>query len=75
MLGLAVFGVPFLGYAPHFIAPALMLAICGAGALSLDRLLGVDNWLRPGPVLARAGWSSVLALLGAGFVYLPYPPS
>ena len=48
VLGLAVFGAPFLGYAPHFIAPALMLAICGAGALSLDRLLGVDNWLSPG---------------------------
>jgi uncharacterized membrane protein YphA (DoxX/SURF4 family) len=70
MAGLAVFGAPFLGYAPHFIAPALMLAICGGGALSLDRMLGVDHWLRPGPALARAGWSSALALLGAGFVYL-----
>lgn len=70
VVGIAAFGPPFLGYAPHFIAPALMLAICGAGPLSLDRILGTDNWLRPGPVLARAGWSSSLALLGAGFVYL-----
>ena len=69
-VGLAAFGAPFLGYAPHFIAPALMLAICGPGALSLDRMLGTDDWLRPGPVLAQAGWSSALALLGAGFVYL-----
>jgi uncharacterized membrane protein YphA (DoxX/SURF4 family) len=70
VLGVAVFGAPFLGYAPHFIAPSLMLAICGPGALSLDRILGTDNRLRPCPALAQAGWSSALALLGAGFVYL-----
>ncbi len=70
MLGLAAFGNPFVGYAPHFIAPALMLAICGAGTISLDRILDLDDWLRPDTKLGRAGWSGALALLGAGFVYL-----
>ncbi len=70
VLGLVVFGSPFLAYAPHFIAPALMLVVCGAGALSVDRVLDVDDWLRPSAAASRVGWAAALALLGAGFVFL-----
>jgi hypothetical protein len=68
--GLAAFGVSFLDYAPHFIAPGLMLAICGGGALSVDRSLGIEAWLQPGARLTRVGWAACLALIGGGFVYL-----
>ena len=37
-LGLATFGVSFLSYAPHFVAPALVLFIYGSGAFGMDRL-------------------------------------
>lgn len=70
LLGLAAFGPTFTAYAPHFIAPGLMLAVCGGGALSLDRRLGTENWLRPQARLAQAGWNVAIALIGGGFVYL-----
>jgi uncharacterized membrane protein YphA (DoxX/SURF4 family) len=68
--GLAAFGAPFLSYAPHFAAPGLMLAICGGGAMSLDRSLDCDDWLRPAPRAAALGWRVALAMTGACFVYL-----
>ena len=70
LLGLAAFGPTFTAYAPHFIAPGLMLAVCGGGALALDRHVGTEDWLRPPERLARAGWIVALALIGGGFVYL-----
>ena len=69
-VGLMAFGAPFLGYAPHFAAPGLMLVILGGGAASLDRSFGMDAWLRPGARLAGIGWSTARALLGLTFVYL-----
>jgi len=74
LLGLAAFGVQFLAYAPHFAAPGLILALCGGGALALDRIVGVETLVRPrlplDSQLARGGWTAALVLLGAGFVYL-----
>jgi uncharacterized membrane protein YphA (DoxX/SURF4 family) len=70
LVGLVAFGSAFLAYAPHFVAPGIMLAICGGGAFSVDRAMGVEGWLRPGPRLAPAGWAGALVLLGGGFVYL-----
>lgn len=69
-LGLGIFGVQFLSYAPHFIAPALILIAFGPGSLSVDRLLGI-NWL---PALSDRQqvlvWRGALFLIGGTFVYL-----
>jgi uncharacterized membrane protein YphA (DoxX/SURF4 family) len=70
LLGVVAFGVPFLDYGPHFVAPAIMLAVFGGGALSVDRATGMIDWLAPSPRLAQIGWTVAIALLGAGFVYL-----
>ena len=70
LLGLAAFGPTFTAYAPHFIAPGLMLAVCGGGGLALDTHIGTDEWLRPQEKLAQAGWTVAFALIGGGFVYL-----
>ena len=69
-LGLIVFKAGFLAYAPHFAAPGLILALFGAGRLSLDQLLGVNRHVSV-PVRARpAAYRLAQILVGAGFVYL-----
>ncbi len=40
LAGFAAFGLPFMNYAAHFVAPAMLLMVYGGGALSADRLLG-----------------------------------
>ena len=65
-LGLALFGAAFLSYAPHFIAPGLVLILTGAGPCSLDRALGLDRHGPPEQIL----WRIAQILVGAGFVYL-----
>ena len=72
MLGLVAFGWKFLSYAPHFAAPALILAVFGSGWLGLDRVLPVPGSAR----IEAAGrvrqivWYLVMAMVGGTFVYL-----
>jgi uncharacterized membrane protein YphA (DoxX/SURF4 family) len=47
LAGLGAFGSPFLDYAPHFIAPGLILVILGAGRLSIDHALGSQGVMQP----------------------------
>jgi uncharacterized membrane protein YphA (DoxX/SURF4 family) len=70
LFGLAAFGVPFLDYALHFIAPGLILAIFGGGCLSLDRMIEMEAWMKPPARLAGIAWTATLAIMGGGFVYL-----
>lgn len=69
-LGFIAFGMPFLSYAPHFVAPALVLLAFGPGWLAADRYVQI----LPRPSLSvhqnRLVWHSVMALVGATFVYL-----
>lgn len=67
-LGPVIFGAAFLSYTPHFMAPALMLMILGAGPISVDRLRGLgypDHAAIAGPI-----WRLATALIGLGFIYL-----
>ncbi|MEM1297894.1 MAG: hypothetical protein AAGH68_01350 [Pseudomonadota bacterium] len=70
VLGAFAFGGHFWAYAPHFAAPALILAVYGGGWLSVDRALA----LPPVPAIPDAArvhaWRVVLALVGGTFVYL-----
>lgn len=68
--GLLAFGLPFLSYAAHFTAPALILVLCGSGCLSLDRALGSEDWAMPAERIARFLWPMSLLLVGGGFAYL-----
>lgn len=68
--GLVAFGLPFLSYAAHFTAPALVLVLCGSGCLSLDRALGSEDWATPSGRVARRLWPASLALVGGGFAHL-----
>ncbi len=70
LLGLAAFGVAFLSYAPHFIAPGLILALFGGGRFAMDRMVFTDDWLLPNRAMLDLGWRLALGLLGGGFVYL-----
>lgn len=68
-LGLALFGLPFLSYAPHFAAPGLLVVLFGAGRVSIDYWVGLDT----NPFSQRAReilWRIAQALVGAGFLYL-----
>ena len=69
-VGLALFGGDFVSYAPHFIAPGLLLVLLGGGVVSLDQLLGLDEaWSVPEnmrQVILRVAQ----ILVGVGFVYL-----
>ena len=69
-LGLWVFGMRFMSYAPHFIAPALLLLAFGGGRASLDRALQTGLIPEPGPDARRLLWRVVLVTTGATFVYL-----
>ncbi len=70
VLGLAAFGLAFLSYAPHFMAPALILIVLGPGWLSVDGLAGMA--LLPSlPSRQRQRlWFVAMALVGGTFVYL-----
>ncbi|ETX27264.1 hypothetical protein [Roseivivax isoporae] len=70
VLGFGLFGAAFASYAPHFAAPGLMLVLCGAGAGSLDRSLGIDGIGAPSPAATAALWRAACILVGGGFVYL-----
>ncbi len=70
LLGLAMFGRPFFAYAPHFIAPGLILIACGGGRLSLDWLLKTDFGQAVAVRFRQGLWLGGLILIGAGFVYL-----
>lgn len=69
-LGLWLFGMDFMSYAPHFAAPGLMLAVIGGGAVSVDRLL--EHSAAPPPPMpgAEALWRVAQILTGGCFVYL-----
>lgn len=67
--GLSAFGLDFVAVAAQFAGPGLMLAICGGGAISVDRALGFDGWMQPGARTAALGWAAALALLGLGFAH------
>ena len=67
LLGLFLFGSAFLSYTPHFAAPGLILVLTGGGALSADRVLGLDH---PLPIPADLTWRAAQVLTGAGFLYL-----
>ncbi|MEM9333191.1 MAG: hypothetical protein AAGA53_17850, partial [Pseudomonadota bacterium] len=70
LIGCVVFGRDFImHYAFHFIAPALVLLICGAGKLSLDALI---NWpaltlKKPAP---KVLWYLIQVMTGMTFVAL-----
>lgn len=70
LAGLGAFGLAFLAYAPHFLAPALMLMILGGGAAALDRPLGLEAVGAPPRRVAEVGWTLALVLTGGCFVYL-----
>ncbi|MEM8949586.1 MAG: hypothetical protein AAGC99_09670 [Pseudomonadota bacterium] len=76
IMGFAAFGMAFLAYGPHFAAPALILLICGPGALSIDRVArrpAMTFWqelLPQNGQAVHAAWRVILALLGGTFVYL-----
>ena len=70
ILGLMLFGAPYLAYAPHFAAPGLMLVLAGGGALSLDRHIGLDGYFGPSPFALQIGWRLSQILVGVGFLYL-----
>ncbi|MEL6997132.1 MAG: hypothetical protein AAFP68_02635 [Pseudomonadota bacterium] len=69
-LGIAAFGTTFLSYAPHFIAPALLLIVFGPGWFAADRYLGAF----PQPAVSdrnrKIVWHLAMALVGGTFVYL-----
>ncbi len=67
-LGLVIFGAPFLAYAPHFIAPGLIIVLVGGGTLSLDHVLGLNRWITG--LDPQKIWRLAQILVGAGFVYL-----
>ncbi|MEP2028774.1 MAG: hypothetical protein ABJI96_08720 [Paracoccaceae bacterium] len=69
-VGLGVFDAQFIAYAPHFVAPALILVLTGAGAWSLDQWFDPDGRLAPPVVTHQPIWRSAQILVGAGFVYL-----
>ncbi len=70
LLGLAVFGDPFLSYAPHFAAPALVLLAFGGGAASADRVLGTALVPEMGAKSRTLLWHLALLATGGTFVYL-----
>lgn len=69
-LGSLAFGSGFVAYAPHFLAPALLLALYGGGRLSFDGALAAP-WRQPLPkaMTRQAIWRVALALFGVTFVY------
>jgi len=68
LLGPILFGFAFWSYTPHFIAPALMLMILGAGQISVDRLRGCDQ--PDHTAIATPLWRLATILIGVGFIYL-----
>ena len=70
ILGFLAFGLPFLSYAPHFAAPALILAVFGSGWLAFDRLSVLPDVPALGARQRQLAWSVALAMIGGTFVYL-----
>ncbi len=69
-LGLALFGMPFLSYAPHFIAPGLLIMLLGGGPVSVDAYVATPDLSKPAASLRQPLWRASLILTGGGFVYL-----
>lgn len=69
-VGLGVFDAKFIAYAPHFVAPALILVLTGAGTWSLDQWIDPDGRLAPPVVAHQLIWRCAQVLIGAGFIYL-----
>ena len=70
ILGIVAFGAPFLSYAPHFIAPALVLLAFGPGWLASDRCIGLMPPMTLSDCQRRVVWRVAMALVGGTFVYL-----
>jgi len=69
-MGIAVFGFGFVSYAPHFIAPALVLVVWGSGAFGMDRFPAFASGLEMSDQTRQIIWRVVMFLTGATFVYL-----
>lgn len=69
-IGLAIFDAKFIAYAPHFVAPALILLLTGAGRFSLDWAIDIARFLTPPADVQQFIWRAAQVLIGAGFVYL-----
>ncbi|MEM9788413.1 MAG: DoxX family protein [Pseudomonadota bacterium] len=69
-IGLHIFGVKFIDYAPHFIAPAIVLTLVGAGTWSADKMLQASDWCAPPQEITSFLWRGAQILVGFGFVYL-----
>jgi uncharacterized membrane protein YphA (DoxX/SURF4 family) len=67
-LGLVIFGPAFAAYAPHFIAPGLIIFLVGGGKLSLDHVLGLNRHIAGTD--PQSVWRLAQILVGVGFVYL-----
>ncbi|MDX8353173.1 DoxX family protein [Cognatiyoonia sp. IB215182] len=70
VLGWSVFGIKFIDYAPHFVAPAIVLTLVGGGVWSVDRLLQATDWCAPPAEVMPVFWRAAQILVGFGFVYL-----
>lgn len=69
LIGGQLFGSTFLySYAAHFVGPAMLLFLIGAGPLSLTRLLGHE--CHPRWQQVTIVWPLVLLMTGATFIYL-----
>ena len=69
-MGVAIFGIEFISYAPHFIAPALVLVVWGSGAFGMDRFAGFGLDMETTQRARQVVWRAVMFLTGATFVYL-----
>ena len=70
VIGLVAFDIHFIAYAPHFIAPALILVVFGGGWLTMDRLFALPPAPELDPRHLEIAWRTVMVLIGATFVYL-----
>lgn len=70
LAGLVAFGQPFLSYAPHFAAPALVLLALGGGPWSVDRFWHRRAEPAIDPRTRDTSFLAARVLLGLGFVYL-----
>lgn len=70
VLGLHTFGIKFVDYAPHFLAPAMVVILTGAGTWSADKALKIEDLAAPPTQMTAAMWRGAQIFVGLGFVYL-----